>query len=176
MKTISITLYKFEELTKEAQKKAIEKHHDINVNFNWWESTYEDAKTIGLEIEGFDLDRNKHCLGAFIHSPNETTNLILENHGEKCKTVAIAISFRARWADLVSDHSDGIKTDEVSEDKETEFDQLADELENEFKNDLLSEYANILEKESEYLMSQEAIKETLISNEYDFRENGERHY
>lgn len=172
MKTIEIIIYKFDELTKEVQQKAIENLHDINVGQDWWDCTYEDAKTIGLEIEGFELDRNKHCLGGFIHSPNETSNLILENHGEKCQTVVIAIGFRSRWDDLVSKYSDGVKTDEVTEENELEFDQFADELENEFKNDLLSEYANMLEKEYEYLMSEEAVSESIKTNDYDFTDDG----
>jgi len=173
MKTISINLYKFEELTKEAQQKALEKYYNINVDHNWWESTYEDAKTIGLEIEGFELDRNKHCSGGVMYSGNETSNLILENHGEECQTTVLAIHFRARWDNLVNEYSDGVKLDEVTEENEQEFDIKADELEKEFEIDLLNEYANMLQNESEYLMSEEAIKETLISNEYDFTDNGE---
>lgn len=175
MRTIETTVYKFKELTKEAQSKAIENNYDINTFYNWWEATYEDAKTIGLNIEEFDLDRNKHCLGSVEYSPNETSNLILENHGEQCQTTVIAIGFRSRWDNLVSEYSDGVKTDEVTEENEAEFDNLADELENEFKNDLLSEYANMLQRECDYLTSEEAIKETLIANEYEFTEDGVIH-
>jgi len=173
MKTIKITVYKFDELSKRIQQLAIEKLYGINVDYAWWGTTYEDAKTIGLEIESFELDRNRHCSGGIMYSGNETSNLILENHGEKCQTTALAIGFRSRWDNLVSEFSDGVKTDEVTEENEQEFDEKADELEKEFENDLLSEYANILQKESEYLMSEEAIIESIKANDYDFTDDGE---
>ena len=50
MRTIETKVYKFEELTKEAQSKAIEKCYDINVCHDWWECTYNDAKTIEAQI------------------------------------------------------------------------------------------------------------------------------
>ena len=68
MRTIETKVYKFEELTKEAQSKAIEKCYDINVCHDWWECTYNDAKTIELEIEGFDLIyRDNSFLSVEIH-------------------------------------------------------------------------------------------------------------
>jgi hypothetical protein len=60
----------------------------------------------------------------------------------------------------------------VSEDNEQAFDDECDDLENEFKNNLLEEYANILQLECEYLQSEEAIKETIEANEYEFDEDG----
>ena len=43
MKTIETIVYQFDELTPEAQQKAIERLCSINVDFEWWDSTYEDA-------------------------------------------------------------------------------------------------------------------------------------
>jgi hypothetical protein len=42
-----------------------------------------------------------------------------------------------------------------------------------FKNRLLSEYAAILNSEYEYRISNEAVKESIIANEYTFLKNGE---
>jgi len=63
MKTISINLYSFNELSSEAQNKALSKYVTINVEHDWYDSTYEDAEQVGLKITGFDLDRNKHATG-----------------------------------------------------------------------------------------------------------------
>ncbi len=71
MRTETIEIFKFEELSKEAKKNAVEKMHNLNVDHNWWEFTYEDAKRIGLEINGFDLDRG--------------SMLILKCYGEEVK-------------------------------------------------------------------------------------------
>jgi len=69
-------------------------------------------------------------------------------------------------------YSDGIDLERVTEDNEQAFDDECDDLENEFKNNLLEEYANILQLECEYLQSEEAIKETIEANEYEFDEDG----
>ncbi len=44
-----------------------------------------------------------------------------------------------------------------------------------FLNSLIEDYSIILQKESEYLMSNEAIIETIEANEYEFKANGDRY-
>lgn len=58
------TLYKFDELSDDAKQKAVENLWDINVDYDWWQFTYdaivEAGQAIGIDsvnIEGFDLDR-----------------------------------------------------------------------------------------------------------------------
>ena len=48
MKTTKIELFSFEELSKEAQEKVINDNSLINVDFDWWNYTYEDSENIGL--------------------------------------------------------------------------------------------------------------------------------
>ena len=43
METRTYNVYKIDELPKESKQKAIEKYYDINVNWDWWDFTYEDA-------------------------------------------------------------------------------------------------------------------------------------
>jgi len=119
MKTIEVKIYSFDELSEEAQKKAINSHSDINVNSDWWESVYYDAKQTGLKITSFDLERNRHAKGNFILSACEVAQNILSNHGENCETFKTAAC--------------------------------------------------------DYLQSEEAIKESLIINEFDFLESGKRY-
>jgi len=172
MRVVETKIYTFNELSEDAKKKAIAKLYDINVMHNWWDNTYEDAKNIGLKIDGFELDRNRHCSGNLEHSLNETSDLILENHGEECQTTVLAITFRSKWDDLVEEHSNGIDKNIVNEGNEIDFDQEADELEKEFEKDLLNEYSNMLQRESDYLMTDEAIKDTILCNEYEFTVEG----
>jgi len=42
MKQITLKLYTFNELDKEAKGKALTTHRDLNVNFDWWDDEYED--------------------------------------------------------------------------------------------------------------------------------------
>ena len=77
MKNFEVKLYNFEELTKDAQQKAISKNSDINIIFDWWEITCEEAKNIGINIKTFDLDRKRHAKGEFLLSANEVAANIL---------------------------------------------------------------------------------------------------
>jgi len=172
MKTKTINLYSFDELSEEAKKKAIQNLSDINVDYQWWGSTYEDAKNIGLFINGFDLDRNKHAKGYFINPAYECANDIVREHGKDCDTHKTAVDFIAKWDKAVTDHSDGIDTERVCEEKESDFDAIADDLESEFLKSILSDYATILQNEYEHLTSKEAIIETIKANDYTFTKNG----
>lgn len=172
MKTVRIKVYKFNELNEKAQQKALLDLCYINVEYDWWQFTYDDAKTIGLKITGFDIDRGNYCEGELMQSLSEVCYLIFENHGEHCETYKTAKAYLAEWAKLVKEHSDGVDIDKVSEDKEYEFDELADELEEQFRMSLCEDYKIILQHEYEYLTSEEAIKETIIANEYDFTADG----
>lgn len=168
MKTHTITTYSFSELSEQAQQKAIYNCININTDYEWWEFIYEDAKNIGLKITSFDLDRNKHAKGEFINSATEIAADILREHGPKCETYILAEQFLEKFNPLFAEYMD-----ETSEKYETwQTENELQELEDEFLSELLEEYSVILQKEYEYLISDEAIIETIEANEYEFTENG----
>ena len=173
-RTIRTKVYKFDELNEDAKQKAIESLSDINVNYDWWQFVYEDAKNVGIQINGFDIDRESYCKGIFIESANYTANKIKFEHGENCETYKTAISFISDWDKLVAKYSDGKNTDKVTEDNEYDFDNEADELENEFLNSICEDYRVMLSNEYDYLTSEEAIIETIRANEYEFTADGRR--
>jgi len=173
MRTIRTKVYSFNELNKEGQQKAIELNSDINVLHDWWFHTYDDAKTAGLKLTSFDLDRNKHAKGEFIESSYDCASKIIKNHGETCDSYALAKQFIEEWDEAVLLYSDGFKTDKVMDGKEYYFDNYISDREDLFLNEILSYYANYLQKECDYLQTDEAIKETLITNDYEFLSNGE---
>lgn len=143
--TTKHTVYNFDELSEDAKQKALENLYDINVNYDWWEFIYEDAENIGLKITGFDLDRNKHATGRLIHELPEVCKAIMSEHGEITDTYQLAKKWRNKHG----------------------YDN-----EEEFSKALLEEYANILQKDYEYLTSEEAIIEAIQANEYEFYEDG----
>lgn len=143
--TTTHTVYTFDELSEDSKEKAIERLYDINVNYDWWEYVYEDAATIGLNITGFELDRNKHTTGQLIKDLPEVCKAIMAEHGETCGTYQLAKQWQNKHG----------------EDNEEEFTKL-----------LLEEYADILQKDFDYLTSEEAIIETIEANEYEFYEDG----
>lgn len=174
-RTIRTKVYKFNELSQDAQQTVIDNNYFINVDFNdWFDGVYIDAENIGLKIKEFDIDRGSYVKAVFTDSAQFTANKILQEHGESCETYQTAKTFLAEWAALVEKYSDGINTDVVAEDNEYDFDTEADELEREFLRSLSEDYRIILSNEYDYLTSEEAIKETIISNEYEFTKDGKR--
>ena len=169
MKTVEIKLYKFSELSEEAKEKAINKLYDLNVDYEWWDSVYDDAKNIGLKITAFDLDRNRNAEGEFILSANEVAQNILNEHGEHCETYKTAQSFMNEWQPVFNNYMDETHKDYESQKSE---DKLID-IENEFLKSILEDYSIMLQKEYEYLTSEAAIIETIEANDYDFTEDGE---
>lgn len=150
MRTIETTVYKYAELNDKAKEKALESLCDINTDYEWWDSIYDDAETIGLKITGFGLDRERSCEGNLMVSAEECAKLILANHGT-CDTYALAKRF----------------LDDLVDDEEVLTDMGAD-----FKRDLLEEYASILRGEYEHLTSREAIEESITANDYEFTTDG----
>ena len=148
MKTISIDIYTIDEIKEhgaELYGQIIEDHWTINVDFEWWEFIYEDAKSIGLEITGFDVDRRDIRM-EYIYDASYTKNEILKNHGRLCDTYRTVKEF-----DLRKDCGD---------------DMLMY---------LGEEYLSILRQEYEWLTSEAQIHETLQANEYRFDLQGKMH-
>lgn len=167
METRTYKVYKFKELTKAQQDKVIEKLWDLNVRYDWWEDTYEDALNIGLKITGFDLDRSSYCQGQCKGSALTTASLIVNNHGEHCETYKTAGLFLKQYAEITKN----VLADEygdLSREIQTELGSLTDE----FLESILEDYRIILQKEYEYLTSEVAILETIEANDYDFTEDG----
>jgi hypothetical protein len=171
MRTIQTNLYKFNELSEEAKQKAIERLYDINIDYDWWNYLFDDAKEIGLKINSFDIDMQT-IKGSFLLNPYEIAQKIINNHGEYSDTYLLSQRYIKDWNDIVTQHSDGTNTNEVCEDKQDEFDILADELDNTFLDDLLECYLVLLKNHYDYITSEEGIIETIECNEYEFTIDG----
>ncbi len=52
MRTIKVSLYEFDELSEPAKDRAVQHYHNINTDYEWWDSVYEDWKT-KLTEQGF---------------------------------------------------------------------------------------------------------------------------
>jgi hypothetical protein len=150
MRKKTYTVYKFEELSKTAQVKVMEELADCNICYEWWDGIYDDAKQIGLEIEGFDLDRGNSISGVLLDEPNIVIANIKKNHGKGCLTYKTALRFQNRFKKV----------------KDEYYDLHA------FLNALLNDYLKTLKQEYEYRTSDIAIKETIDANDYEFLENG----
>jgi hypothetical protein len=167
--TIKRELFTFDELSDEGKEKAIENLRYINIeDHEWWDYVYSDAEDIGLKITEFDIDRGSYAHGNFTLSAEEVAANIIRDHGETCETYKTAENFLAEhnpvYADYMNEESENYESPE-SEDK-------LQEMESEFLKSLLEDYRIMLSKEYDYLTSEEAIRETIEANEYEFTEDG----
>ena len=91
MKTITINLFPYEELSAEAKKVALNRFQDINVMDRWWENVYEDAANVGIRITSFNERYwpEIECIQSFLDTANE----IIENHGVYTDTYQSARDF-----------------------------------------------------------------------------------
>lgn len=165
-------VYSFAELSESAKETAVSNLANINTEYEWWDSEYEDAAQVKLKLTEFDLDRNRHCKGNFIEDAEDTAIEIIKQHGASCETHETATQYLKDRKDLVKKYSDGVNTDVVFEDNDYEFDQECDELNAEFLKSILEDYSIILQKQCDYLTSEEAIVETIEANNYEFTEDG----
>lgn len=172
MKTVTITLYKFDELPAEVQEKAISKYSAINVDYSWWDYIYEDAWNVNLKITEFDLDRKYDIKGSLLYEPANTAIEILNKHGKDTDTHQLAEQYFSEYRRVKFKYSDDIVSD-VPIDKLDDFEEDLEPYNEQFEVDLLNCYWRMLRDEYEYLTSEEQIKETLIANEYDFTIEGE---
>lgn len=179
-----IKVYRFEELSEEAQRKALEISCDINVDYPWWDCVYEDAKNIGVKIEEFELDRGNYCRGQFMLDEWDVAENILKEHGKDCETYKDATDFlwflalaENKYRNKVREHEEGTGEDFVPADLD-DFDASYEcpELLSDFQEAIFEDYRSLLQKEYNYLTSREAIRDTLDVNEYEFTEDGRIYY
>lgn len=166
---VESTVYKFEELSDRAKERARDWYRQGALDYEWWDSVYEDAKRIGLKITGFDLGRGADAEGKFTSSAVDVANAILKEHGDKTETYKDARDFLKDWEKKEKAYYDA---DEDNEDFEGS--EEGEELEKEFLNTILQDYAQILQTEMEYLTSDEQVDEMITVNEYEFDEDGHR--
>ena len=152
-------VYKFSELSDEAKEKAMGNLYNINVDYEWYDSTYEDAERIGLKITEFNIYRGSYAKGELLDSAVNVADSIIKDHGPDCETVQTAKAYLLEFEKIIA---------ETTEDEEPE----TDDIDSEFLKSLLEDYRIILQKEYEYLTSEEAVMETIQANEYEFTADG----
>jgi hypothetical protein len=169
MKQVIINTYKFNELSEDAQAKAIDELRDINTEHEWWDNMYDDAENVGLKITSFDLDRNRHADGKFIESAEHCANKIIADHGDMCETYKTAENYLSERDSLIDTWE---RDDDGEFINEGDMDDKLNELDDDFLVDILEDYSILLQNEYEYRCTDEAVIETIDANEYDFLESG----
>lgn len=187
MEIKEIKVYKFKELTKEAQEKVIEKMSYINVDYDWYdfdglmsltekekrERKIKDIKECPADIINwrklyFDLGRNNYIKFVDITVPNED---IFRKFLRINKRLWDKVYY------YFPDSNREINTTIEIEENEygiyfTKKEQEIIDRAISIFNDKVEDALCLLKTEYEYLMSEKAIIETIELNNYDFLENG----
>ena len=183
MREITVKVYAFAELSDDAQERALNEFRNINVGFvtYWWRDTYDTIRAagelLGLEIGEIHFDTDSYCM--------------FDAHYRYVRGGAVkAVQAEFSWADdlckVAKDLQDLQKRHfyslscAVTEGRSMNYyrcfrfgkDYECDDL-----GDILDDFAHwariLLRDEYAWLTSNEAIREMIEANEYEFTEAGE---
>ena len=183
--TTTRTLYQFGELSDDAKQHALEKLRCINVDYDWWEFAYETIQKAGeclgiaCTVSNFDLDRDAYVVlcGGYSYRKNWRAALRAEFGGDSLPELdrigawlqaAQKCMFWTGYATLESGRYGTLYSADADHGGQHDIDGLIDGLRS-------FEYWawRLLYNEYEYLTSDDAIKETIAANEYEFDEDGD---
>ena len=146
MRKLTITntyeVFNFSELSKSAKDDAAIHIGNMASASDWWAFTFEDARTVGIEIIEFDLYRYT-CRIKPLVSFKEIADNIIENHGTSCITHQDSLRFK-----------EGVLS------------------EKDFKECLQDSYIRMSQREYDYLFSHEHAQDYSEVNEIEFLEDG----
>jgi hypothetical protein len=198
METREYKVYEFNELSALGKEQAIEKFRENNLDYKWWDCTYEDVKEIGalmgIEISniyfsGFYSQGDGACFeGCYNHRLGSTKDLIKyapmnsEVH-EMSRALSIIQKPYFYQLSAAVTHSGQYYHENCAnisvmgewEQGEYGYDEAFKDTEiaiTEVLRDFMKWIYKALESDYDYLQSDGAIKETLIANEYKFTEDG----
>lgn len=176
--TTETTVYTFDEPSERSQQRALERLSELNVDQDWWDSIYEDAARVGIDIDEFDTYHGT-INGKLTLDLLDSCKLIRANHGKNCETFKTAkqylntyIAAFKEWLPL-QDKEDCESWKPKHWLAEFSYSDEAEEVANDFRRALLEDYLSILRREYDYLTSEEAIKESIEANGYEFTEDGD---
>lgn len=178
------TVFKFNELSPDAQKKAIEGLHDINVDYDWWE--FEQTKT-NLATKGFeDADISFSGFGSQGDGASFTARVNLETYlkdrPKYRRIIPLAqqgyIAYKVSRISSHCFHENTCRIEDCCTGIQARH-TLLSALIGELYADLELERYNLskgiyrdLQEEYYYRVSDDQVKETIESNNYEFTENG----
>ena len=157
MRTLEITAYTFDELSETAKEVALYNNRDINTCHDWWDWTYQDAENFGIKILSFDVYYKNIDIRLTL-DPLDVANNILNECGPTSDLYSFAEAYRYAYN----------KLDDTGDDTDEKLEELASV----FKHALRKEYIGILAREYDYLESDEAVTDAIMSNMFEFTEDG----
>ena len=191
---ITRTLYNYNELSQQAQEKAIENLYNINVDHEWYDYTInnwkEKLEKIGFEgveifFSGFSSQGDGACFDGYVSIDKITQftkdkeykhlNYAIDKNLVEIEGINVKTSYanhysheKTRYFELTAHYYN-------YNGKINRIENLIEKLEKEIENlryNLSCELYQELNKDYDYLTSKEAIIETIEANEYEFTKEG----
>lgn len=201
MREIITKLYKFDELSDEAKETAREWFREGGLDYDWWDSVYEDVKAIapllGIEIKqkdnapmnipaiyfsGFSSQGDGACLEGSYRYAKDAPHKIKGYAPKDSELLRIAKELQAiqkahgyRLTASLSHSGRYYHKYSVTIDIMDGEDSANEQTENAIKEllrDFMEWIYRQLEQSYEYLNSDEAVDETIQANEYEFTIDG----
>lgn len=192
-RTVTTTVYKFAELSEDAQQAALDRYRDFNADHEWWDFVFEDAKEcgaiLGIRIDriyfrGFSSQGDGACFeGGYYYAKGAVR--AIRKHAPGDETLAqIAQTLQdvqrgAFYALAAAVKHCGHYYHENCTSIDVEIDRppysVSAEQEEAIKEalrDFMRWIYRRLEAEYEYLTSDEQVRESLEANECGFTEDG----
>jgi hypothetical protein len=208
MKTITLKLYSFNQLAKDAKQKALTTYQDLNIGFDWWDNEFEDfielCSYLGIAVSkdsikfrGFYSQGDGSGFSATVDIPKLVTAIANQSwkdyapmqefafivpHVDRRVMALVAHGLLPSEPQIISrTRQYGVVTDlgisEIIKDGKTHdniFEEL-DKLEEWLRSvaEILNRHLyKSLENQYEFLTSDTAIKESILTNEYLFTADG----
>lgn len=180
MREMNVTVYSFDELSEAAQERALNEFRGINVEFNWWEDSFDTIRTagklLGLEIGDIHFDTDLYCtFDAQYQYVRGASKAVKAEFSQDTELHKIAKDLQA----LQKRHFYSLSC-AVTEGRSVnryECFRFGEDYECEDLGDVLDDFAHwawvLLRDGYEYLTSDEAIREIIEANEYEFDEAGD---
>lgn len=197
MKTVTIekTVYEFSELSDKAKQKALQDHCEHGMDHDWYDFVYEDAKEIA-NLMGIDIDKiyfsgfwsqgdgamfeggygyKKNSVNAVKEYAPQDTELhdIAQTLANVQRKYFYRLSASVKHHGYYHHERSNIITIEYDDSYDyRNVDEKDEDAIAECLRDFMKWIYRQLEKEYEYLTSEEYFKELCEVNEYNFYENG----
>ena len=190
MREKTIKLYKFDELSDEAKREAMDWYREINLDYEWYDNIYDYAKQCG-EIIGIDIDKihfsgfsfqgDGACFTGSYSYAKKSVKAIMKYAPQDKELHTIALELqreqRKHFYNLSARmdhrgfyyHSGCMMTDVYKDGLDYDNDTIVEQLRY-FADWIYSR----LEEEYDFLNSDEQIAENIRDNEYEFLEDGTR--
>lgn len=186
MKKVQISVYQFGELSKEAQQKVLDSDlRYVNTEHEWYDFIRDEfvgkAESLGytnveMMFSGFSSQGDGACFTAGVDIPKW---LRAHRLGNKYKALAkayrdgdaaikITHSWRHYFATSTNVDPEDYRASAKAQEQMAEVVELIEKERESLGNDLY----RTLEKQFDYLVSDEAVKEMIEANGWEFREDG----